>query len=84
MLRLHSRLRVIVRWRADFDRNVHKKHVYFQLADKEEGEDRARAEVTIVLFASARERIERRLAEAAEPFQLRDGLRIRVRVRVDV
>ena len=67
-----------------FDRNRHKKHVYFQLAEKEEGEDRPRASVTAVLFANSRERVEAMLEAAADPLRLEDGIRIRARVRVDV
>lgn len=67
-----------------FERNAHKQHVYFQLADKEDGDDRASGVVTAVLFAGERRTIEQRLAEAVEPFQLVDGIKIRVRARVDL
>ncbi|MGE3166195.1 MAG: exodeoxyribonuclease VII large subunit [Planctomycetota bacterium] len=67
-----------------FDRNRHKKHVYFQLADRNEDEDRPSGVVTAVLFASAQERVAQRLRSAADPIELQDGLRVRVLVRVDL
>ncbi|MEM7164761.1 MAG: exodeoxyribonuclease VII large subunit [Planctomycetota bacterium] len=67
-----------------FERNAHKHHVYFQLADKADGDDRPRGVVTAVLFASERRTIEQRLAAAVEPFELSDGIKIQVRARVDL
>jgi len=67
-----------------YDRNAHKKHIYFQLADKVEGDDRPRAVVGAVLFERARRLIQRRLEQAPEPLTLSDGLKIRVRAKVDL
>ncbi|MEE8142363.1 MAG: exodeoxyribonuclease VII large subunit [Planctomycetota bacterium] len=67
-----------------YERNSHKRHVYFQLAEKEEGDDRSRAVITVVLFEYAKELVERELARAAEPVTVQDGVRIRVRGRVDL
>ena len=67
-----------------FDRNAHKKHVYFQLAEKEQGEDRSRAVVTTVLFAGVKGELEQRLAAAPEPLTLRDGIALRILGRVDL
>lgn len=67
-----------------YDRNAHKQHIYFQLAEKGEASERAEAEVTAVLFAGTRPHIERRLAQALDRFVLQDGIRIQVLVRVDL
>ncbi len=68
-----------------YDRNAHKKHVYFQLAEKSpDAGERPRAVVTAVLFAGARDAIERRLAAATERIALADGVQVRVLARVDL
>lgn len=67
-----------------FDRNRHKKHIYFQLADRDGDDDRPAGVVTAVLFSGSQEIIAQRLRSAPDPFELQDGLRIRVLVRVDL
>ncbi len=67
-----------------YDRNAHKRHIYFQLAEKEEGEDRPRAVVSAVLFEGVAAQVAARLRSAAEPLELRDGVKIRVRGRIDL
>lgn len=67
-----------------FDRNAHKSHVYFQLAEKQSDDDRPQGVVTAVLFANARSYLEARLREGVEPLQLCDGVQVRVLVRVDL
>ena len=67
-----------------FDRNSHKQHVFFSLAEKEEGDDAARATVTAVLFASARSTVDRTLAEAGGGLAFQDGVRVRLEMSVDL
>ncbi|MEM7263124.1 MAG: exodeoxyribonuclease VII large subunit [Planctomycetota bacterium] len=67
-----------------YDRNAHKNHIYFQLADKAEGDDRPRAVVNAVLFDRTRRKIEQRLRAAPDPLKLADGLKIRVRAKIDL
>ncbi len=67
-----------------YDRNAHKKHIYFQLAEKVDGDDRPRAVVGAVLFDRERRMITRRLEGASERLTLGDGLKIRVRAKVDL
>lgn len=67
---------------AGYDRNRHRRHIYFELVEKAEGEEKPRARVSVVLFESVRPRVERRLAEAPDPFELCDGIEVRLRVRV--
>ncbi|MFN0060198.1 MAG: exodeoxyribonuclease VII large subunit [Planctomycetota bacterium] len=67
-----------------FDRNAHKKHIYFQLAEKADGDDRPRAVVTAVLFERTKNDVAARLKSSADGLELRDGLRVLMRVRVDL
>lgn len=67
-----------------FDRNAHKANVFFTLAEKEEGDDAPRASATAVLFARAKPHVESTLARAGGGVALRDGVRVRVRVHVDL
>ncbi len=67
-----------------FDRNAHKTHVYFQLVDKVEHDDRPRATVNAVLFAGVKSEVEERLGRSAEPWKLRDGLKVRFKGKVDL
>ncbi|MEW6744488.1 MAG: exodeoxyribonuclease VII large subunit [Planctomycetota bacterium] len=67
-----------------FDRWRHKRHVHFQLTEKLAGEGDQLASVNAVLFEEARVLLEERLAAASEPFELRDGIEVRLLVRVDL
>ncbi len=69
---------------AGFERNRHKRHCYFELIEKADDDERPRARVSAVLFEGARARIEERLARCADPFELADGIEVRVAVRCDV
>ncbi|MSR46741.1 MAG: exodeoxyribonuclease VII large subunit [Planctomycetes bacterium] len=71
---------------AGFERNRHRPHVWFELIEKEEESagGGVRATVSAVLFAAARREIERKLAAADVPFELTDGLEVRVAVRVEL
>ncbi len=55
-------------------------HAYFTLAEDVRGRSQP-AELPVVLFASERQRIERRLRDVPE-FSLGDGIEVRIRVRV--
>ncbi len=70
-----------------FDRNRHRRHVYFELAEKEgEGAGTAiRASVSAVLFERTRIALERKIAlQADPPFELQDGIGVRMLVRVEL
>ena len=69
---------------AGYERNEHKRHVYFELVEKEEGAEKPRARVTAVLFEKVQPRIRRKLEGAEDPFALRDGIEVRFRVRADL
>jgi exodeoxyribonuclease VII large subunit len=67
-----------------YDRGRNQQHRFFELVEKEPGAGGQRAKVCAVLFASAADRIRRRLLAALDPLELRDGIEVRVRARVDV
>lgn len=66
-----------------FDRGSRGRHAYFELVEKREDRDEVAARVGAVLWAMDRPLVERRLREASEPFQLADGLVVRLKVSVD-
>jgi exodeoxyribonuclease VII large subunit len=68
---------------SGFNRNRHKKHVGFTLIEREATGEQA-YQVQAILFDGARQEIERRLADAGNPFTLEDEVEVRVRVRVDL
>ena len=57
-------------------------HLYFRLVEKEQGADRPRAEVSAVMWNFRRDASFRKLEENGTP--LEDGLKIRVKVRLDL
>jgi len=71
---------------AGFERSRHRPNAFFELIEKE-GEAAGggvRAKVDVVLFAAARRAVERKLAAADAPFELKDGLEVRLAVRVEL
>lgn len=69
---------------VDFDKSAGRQHRFFQLVEKARGAPRALAAVEIALFANTAERLLAKLASGAQPMTLRDGLEIRVLVKVDL
>ncbi|MFO0981878.1 MAG: exodeoxyribonuclease VII large subunit [Planctomycetota bacterium] len=67
-----------------FDRNRHKRNVYFELAEKDAAAEHHRATVSAVLFEQEARLLEARWLAAQVPFTWRDGLEVRVLVRVDL
>jgi exodeoxyribonuclease VII large subunit len=68
----------------DFDKSAGREHRFFQLAEKARGQPRAVAVVEVALFAATAARLLPRLAAGDDPFTLRDGIEIRVLVKVDL
>jgi len=68
---------------SSFNRNAHKRHVSFQLVERQDdGKPGSRVDST--LFERERQTIERALSRAGEPFRLEDEIVVRVRVRVQL
>ncbi len=66
-----------------FNKSAHKRHVSFQLAERD-SEGRSVAEVSAVLFERTRRELEAKLAAAGNPFRLEDELTVRVLSRVEL
>lgn len=66
-----------------FQKSAHKEVVDFRLAERRE-DGSIVAEVSAVLFPDARLLIERKLAQAGNPFRLEDEVKVRVLVQVDL
>lgn len=80
---------------AGYDRNRHRAHVHFELVEKaaetpgSAGSTRSeqgaiKASVSAVLFERTRREVEKALAKADAPFELKDGIEVRLQVRVDL
>lgn len=65
-----------------YERNRHKQHVFFTLAEKGEEDAPPKAQVSAVLFAGVHQQVEAAL-DAAGAGELADGVQLRVRARVD-
>jgi exodeoxyribonuclease VII large subunit len=68
---------------SGFNRNAHKRHVSFQLEEKEEG-GKTLSSINATLFDRSRREVARALAAAGDPFRLEDEITVRMRVRVDL
>ena len=68
----------------DFDKSQRKRHVFFTLVEKRAGQDEPAAQAEVALFARTAERLTRKLDNPENPLALRDGIEIRVLVRVDL
>lgn len=68
---------------SGFNRNAHKRHVGFKLAEHDGG-GKTVSSIDAILFEGTRRVIEQRLAAAGEPFRLEDEIKVRLCVRVDL
>lgn len=69
---------------VDFDKSAGREHRFFQLVERARGLARPRAAVEVALFAATADRLLPALQQQDPPLTLRDGLEIRVLVRVDL
>ncbi|MEM7202748.1 MAG: exodeoxyribonuclease VII large subunit [Planctomycetota bacterium] len=69
---------------VDYDKAKHRRSIFFSLIEKRDGQDEPAAQAEVALFAKTAERLKKKLRDdKGEPW-LRDGLEIRVSVRVDL
>jgi exodeoxyribonuclease VII large subunit len=68
---------------SGFNKSSHRRHVGFQLVERDDG-GREVAQVNAILFEGARRLVEDRLAAAGQPFVLEDEIEVRLQVRVEV
>ena len=66
---------------SGFDKGAHRRHVSFELVDRAT-DGRTLARIPAVLFAATRQRVERALAYAGNPFVVGDEVSVRVLVSV--
>jgi exodeoxyribonuclease VII large subunit len=66
---------------SGFNRSAHKKHVGFQLDEKDDT-GKTLSSINATLFERTRREIERTLAAAGDPFALEDEITVRLQVRV--
>ncbi len=68
---------------SGFNKSAHRKHVTFELAEREpSGATTSRIPAT--LFQTTRQEIEKTLHDAGDPFQLEDEISVRMLVRVEL
>lgn len=69
-----------------YDRNQRRnyRHTFFELVDRPAEDADPSAKVTAVMFDETHTRIEEKLEDAPDDVRLRDGLAVRVRVKVDL
>ena len=68
---------------SGFNKNAHRKHVGFELIERD-GNSRTEAKASAILFERTGADIERQLKRAGNPFKLEDEIEVRMRVRVDL
>jgi len=69
---------------TDLDKQAGKKHLFFQLVEKQPNAHRPRAAVEVALFERTAQTLLGKLASGSDPVTLRDGIEIRALVRVDL
>ncbi len=68
----------------DYDKSKRRKHAFFALVEKQPGEDEPAARAEVALFASAAERLAAKLKDDGGKAWLRDGIEVRLLVRIDL
>lgn len=68
---------------VDFDKSAGREHRFFQLAEKAPRAQRPKAVVDVAMFGRTAQQLLPKLEQGEPPLTLRDGLEIRVLVRVD-
>ncbi|MEO0479070.1 MAG: exodeoxyribonuclease VII large subunit [Planctomycetota bacterium] len=65
-----------------YDRSAQRKHVFFQLIEKAEGQDRPLAAVDVAMFERTAQRVLKKLEENG--LELKDGVEILVEAKIDL
>jgi len=68
----------------DFDKTGNKRHAFFSLVEKRKSDNQPAARARVALFGATAERLREKMKTAAGELALRDGLEVRVLVRVDL
>jgi exodeoxyribonuclease VII large subunit len=67
----------------NLDRYKSKAHLFFDLAEKEEGAKDIKAKVGVAIWAGVRSKIEATLKKAENAFELKDGIEVKFLCKVD-
>lgn len=68
---------------SGFNKSSHRKHVGFEMIERDE-DGRTVSKISAILFEGTRREIEKQLKRAGDPFRLEDEISVRLEVRVDV
>ncbi len=66
-----------------YDRGKNKKHVFFELVEKDSASQDVKARIGLVIFATRREAIEGVLQKSENAFELKDDIEVKFLCRVD-
>ncbi|MBN1234189.1 MAG: exodeoxyribonuclease VII large subunit [Candidatus Coatesbacteria bacterium] len=66
-----------------FEINANKKHIFFELFEKEKEKDQVAAKINAVIWESTKTVISRRLRDAGNQFILRDGIQVKFLCKLD-
>ncbi len=66
-----------------FDRNKNKKHIFFELVEKEADAADIKARIGLVIFANRKDYILDKLQESKEIFELKDDIEVKFECKVD-
>ena len=69
---------------SDFDKNKNKKHIYFQLQEKDPDKDQIISQIPATIFNSDINRILKKFREANLGNELKDGIEVRVLCKLDL
>jgi exodeoxyribonuclease VII large subunit len=68
---------------SGFNKSAHRRHVGFELVERDE-DGQVQSKVSAILFERTRRELEQALEQAGAPFQLEDEITVRFQVRVDL
>jgi len=66
-----------------YDRNKHKKHVFFDLCEENEVTKEIMARIGLVIFSGRKIHIEQTLQKAENAFDLKDGIQVKLLCKID-
>jgi exodeoxyribonuclease VII large subunit len=68
---------------SGFNKSAHRKHVGFEMIERDE-QGTTVSKISAILFEHTRREIEQQLKHAGDPFRLEDEISVRLEVRIDV
>jgi exodeoxyribonuclease VII large subunit len=68
----------------DYNKNKHKRHIFFKLCEKHPEIDQIIAQVSVVIFERTKERLTQILKQTENSFELQDDIEVKFLCRVDL